>query len=122
MRLRDLHHRVGADGADQLGLQVRVASEEAESLERLAREVVAEPCPFERAVELRLLGGVAETGELDVGAVEAEEAADRLCPADRHDDHALRLEVPFATLGKRLDGHRVAGPLDEDDRAWGSGR
>ena len=86
-----------------------------------AREVGAEAGPLEAALEVALLGGVAQAREPDVEPLRAEvleEAADRLRAADRHDDDALRVEVAAAAFRERLDRALVAAPLDEDDRAW----
>ena len=58
----------GAEAADQLVLEVCLAHVEAESLHVGASEVGAEPGPLERAMEVALLPGVAETRQLDVEA------------------------------------------------------
>jgi hypothetical protein len=46
-----------------------------------------------------------------------DEAADRLCPADRHDGDVFGSEVASLPRCECLDGGLVAHTLDEDDRA-----
>jgi 2-methylisocitrate lyase-like PEP mutase family enzyme len=113
--LRDAQHLVRAERADQLGLEIGVAREEAELFEPVACECVAEARPLERAAELRLLGRVAEARESDATAVVCEKAADRLGATNRDDDDALCVEVPPPALGQRFDRDGVARPLDEND-------
>ena len=125
LSLDDLFHRGGAESADQLVLQVRVAHVEAEQLQVGAGEVGAEARPLETAPELALLGGVAQACQPEVepgGAVPLQEAPDRLRAADRHDGDALGVEIPAAALGQRLERGLVADPFDEHDRLHVHGR
>ncbi len=115
-----LFHRVGAERADQLVLQVRDAHVETEPLHPRASEVGAEPGPFEAAPELAFLRGIAEAGQPDVEPARAEvveEAPDRLRPADGDDGGGLVVEIPATAPGEGFQGDLVADPLDEDDGA-----
>jgi hypothetical protein len=66
LRVDDLLDGRGAEGADQLVLQVCDAHVEAESFHVGAGEVGAEAGPLEGAPELVLLSDVAEPRQLDV--------------------------------------------------------
>src|SRR5215218_9519989 len=97
-----LFHRVRAEGADQLVLQVGHADVEAERLHVGSGQAGPEAGSFQSPLEEAFLGGVTETGQLDVEPSRAEaldEAPDRLRTSDRHDREALGGEVPTASLG-----------------------
>ena len=118
LRLDDLLHGCGTEGADQLVLEVCLAHVEAQPFHVAAREVGAEPGTLEPAAEVAFLSRVAETGELHVEPLRAEsmqEPPDRLRASDRHDGDALGVEVPAAPHGERFDRALVAEPLDEHD-------
>src|SRR4029079_5527423 len=73
---------------------------------------------LESAPEVALLPRVAEAGEAHVrlrGAVEPEEAADRLRAAHRHDRDALGGEIAAAPACERLERDPVAHAFDEHD-------
>jgi SpoVK/Ycf46/Vps4 family AAA+-type ATPase/predicted metal-dependent enzyme (double-stranded beta helix superfamily) len=104
----------GAEGADELVLEVGLADVEAERLHPGAGQLRAAAGALEGTLEVALLARVHETREPD--AVEAaQEASDRLRASDRHDRHAFGREVAAAPLGERLDRDPVADALDEDD-------
>src|SRR5512132_569489 len=116
--------RVGPERPDQLVLEIRDADVETEALHVGAGQVGAETRALERALEVALLTGVAESGEADVQPLRAEdvqEAADRVRTSDRDDGNALGVEVTAAALGERFQRELVAGAFDEDDRPWGVG-
>ena len=120
LRFGDPFHGVGAERADQLVLEVRIADVEAEALHVGPREVGAEPGPLETASEVALLGRVAEPCEPDVQPLRAEppqEPADRLRTADRHDGNALGTEIPASSLGECLHCRLIADSFHEHDRA-----
>jgi hypothetical protein len=119
LSLDDLLHPPGAEGPDQLVLQVLDADEEAESFHVAAREAGAQTGPLETALEVAFLGGVAHTGQPDVTtsrAEELQEAPDRLGAADRHDRDALGLELPAPAFGQRFECCLIAEPFDKHDR------
>src|SRR6266404_3502606 len=102
----DLLNARRAERADQLVLEVDLADEEG------GRNAGA----LERAAELGLLAGVAQTADMD--ATEPfERPPDRLRASDRDDRDALRGEVVTETPGERLEGDAVARPLHEHDGA-----
>jgi hypothetical protein len=120
LRIDDLFHRGGAEGADQLVLQVGVAHIETEAFHIGATEVGAEAGALETAPEVALLGGVTETSQLDVEpprAEEVQESSDRLRTPDRHDGNPLGVEIPTTALSERFERAPVADPLDEHDGA-----
>jgi hypothetical protein len=109
----------GAEGANELLLQVRDAHVEAEPLHFGASEQ-AETGPIQAAAEITLLGGVAQTGEPEVQALgpeQLQEGSNVARPSHRHDRHALGLEMPVAAPGERLQRALVADALDEHDSA-----
>jgi hypothetical protein len=111
---------VGAEGADELVLQVGVAHEEPETLHGFSRQVRAEPSTLESAAEGVLLARVAESGEPHVpslGREAREEGAERLCAADRHDGDTLGVEVVSTQLGDRDEGCSIAQALHEHEGA-----
>jgi hypothetical protein len=115
----DLFHAGGAEGADELVLQVRVAHVEAQSFHVGAGEVGAEAGPLETAPEVALLSGVTETRQPDVKPLRAEqiqEASYGLRPPNRHNGNAFSVKIPTASLGERFERAPVADPFDEDDR------
>src|SRR5439155_25487286 len=102
LTLDDLFHGGGAEGADQLFLQVCDAHVETESLHIGASEVGAEAGPFETALEVALLCGVIEARQSDVKSQRAQqiqEASDVLRTPNRHDGNALGVEIPTTPLG-----------------------
>jgi virginiamycin B lyase len=116
----DLFHGGGAEGADQLVLEVGETREEPEPLHLLANEAGAEARPLEAAPEVAFLSSVVETRQPEVEPLRAEplqEPGDRLRAPDRHDRDALGGEIPAAALGERFDRALVADPFDEHDRA-----
>jgi dihydrofolate reductase len=118
----DLFHAAGAEGADQLVLQVCDADVETESLHLGAGEVGAESGPLEAAPELCLLCGVTEARQSEVEPLRAEhleEASDALRATNRHDGDALGPEVPATASSQRLQCVLVARPFDEYDRTCG---
>lgn len=117
----DLLHADGADGPDQLVLEICDAHVKAELFHVGAGEVRAEPRSLETVTEVDLLSGVAETREPEVEPRRPElfqESPDRLRTSDRHDGNALGLEVASAALGERFKGALVAYPFDQHDRTW----
>lgn len=117
--VNDLFHGGGTESPDQLVLQVRVAHVETECFHLGAREVRAEAGPLETALEVTLLGGVAETCQSDVQPLRAkpiEGASDGLRTPDRHDGDALSFEIPTSALGQCFERDLVADPFNEDDR------
>ena len=82
----------------------------------VAGEVGAEPGALETAPEVALLGRVAEPRQPDVEPLRAEpaqEPADRLRTADRHDGDALGTEIPASPLGERFDCLLIADSFHE---------
>jgi hypothetical protein len=73
LSFNDLFHGGRTESADQLVLQVCDAHVETESFHSGAREVGAETGPFETALELALLCGVAEARQAHVRPLRAEE-------------------------------------------------
>src|SRR5919108_584361 len=115
-----LLHGGGAEGANQLVLQVCIAHVKAQALHVGVSEAEAEAGPLESAPELTLLRGITEPRQSHVEpprAVPIQEASDRLRTSHRHNDNPLGLEVPTAALGERFDRDSVAGALNEDHRA-----
>ena len=103
----------GPRGPDQLILEVSDADVETEPLHVVSGQVRPETGPLEAAPEVVLLLHVAETGQLErlaSGAVQLEEAPDRLGASHRDDDDPFRFEVAALPLGERLDRVPVAGP------------
>src|SRR2546422_3418971 len=102
LTLDDLFHGSGAEGADQLFLQVCDAHVETESLHIGASEVGAEAGPFETALEVALLCGVIEARQSGVKPLRAEpiqEASDVLRTSNRNNGNALSTEIPTTALG-----------------------
>jgi hypothetical protein len=119
LRVGDPFHGGGTERAEQLLLQVCDAHVETESFHTGASEVGAEAGPLETALELALLGGVAQTSQPDVEPLRAEqiqEAANGLRTPNRHDENALGVEIPTTALGERFERDLVADPFDEHDR------
>jgi hypothetical protein len=115
----DLLDGRGTKRADQLVLQVCDADEETELFHLAAGQVGAEACTLETALEVALLGGVAQAGQPEVEPVRPEDIQELsygLSTADRHDGNALSVEVPASALGECFDRELVADPFDEDDR------
>jgi hypothetical protein len=103
---------VGAEGADQLVLQVGDAHEEPERL-----QVGAEPGAFEGPPEVGFLAGVAQAGQPEVaaeGAVSGDVRPDVRGAAHRHDGDVFGSQVPATAPGQRFDGRLVADALDQD--------
>jgi hypothetical protein len=99
---------VGAEGANELVLEVGVADEDAGFLD---------PSSLEGAAESALLTGVAEAGEPDVQALRAillEVAPDRLRATHGDDRDPLSGEVATVPLGEGFHRDLVADALDED--------
>src|SRR5205823_4111463 len=74
----------------------------------------------EAAAEVALLGGVAEAGQADTGAVRTElveEVMDVLGATDRHDPDALGPEVPARSVRQGLERDLVARAFHQHDRA-----
>ena len=114
----DRLHGGGAEGADQLVLEVGDAHEEPEPFQVRAAQVRSQTGPLERPCEVALLAGVAEARQPDVqpaGAEPVDEASDRLRASHRHDRDGLGLEVPAVARGQRFESQPVAEAFDEDD-------
>src|SRR6266536_2799812 len=112
----------GAEGTDQLVLQVFDAHVEAELLHLDASEIGAEAGPLETALEVTLLCGVTEAGQSDAEPPRAEqiqEPSDVLRTRHRHDGNALGFQVSTASLGERFERELVAESFDEHDRPCG---
>ena len=117
--LDDLLHPRGAEGADQLVLQVLDAHVETECLHRGSGEVGAQSGSLQSSLEVALLACVAQTGEPDVepfGAESAQEPSNRLRTADGHDGDTLCVEIPATARRERFERALVADSFDEDDR------
>jgi hypothetical protein len=109
----------GAEGADQLVLQVGDAHVEPERGHLGPVEVRAEAGSLQAAPEVVLLPGVAETGQGEVQPAwteQLQEPSDAPGAAHRDDADALGGEVPPAARRQGLEGHLVAGSFDEHDR------
>ena len=118
LRVDDLFHRGGTEGANELVLEVRFAHVEPELFHGGSSEVGAEAGTLESATEVALLAGVTEARQPDPQPARAEtlqEASDGLRTPHRHDRDKLRLEIPTVTLGERCDGGLIAEPFDEHD-------
>jgi catechol 2,3-dioxygenase len=116
----DLLRGGGAEGADELVLEVCLAHIEAKSFHVGASEVCAEAGPLERAPDDLLLGCVAEARKPDVEPLRAEtveRVRDCLRTPDGNDGRALGLEISAAALGERFERELVADPFDDHDRA-----
>jgi hypothetical protein len=114
-----LHH-IGAETTNQLVLQIRFAYVEPESFQVGAAEVVTEAGPLKSKPEVALFSCVTETGQpgaRSLLSVDPQEAADRLCAADRHNGNVLGREIPSTTRSERLQGDLVADAFDEHDCA-----
>jgi len=112
---------IGAEGPDQLVLEVGVAHVEPEPLHVGSREVGAEAGALERPAEAALFAGVAQPGEPHPPVLErqpGQERPERLRAADRDDGDALRGEVAPAPFRERFQRGAVAQPLDDDDRTF----
>lgn len=77
MSLNDFFDRGGAQGADQLVLQVGGAHVEAERCHIVTGQAGAETGPLESAPEVAFLGGVTQASEPDVEPVRAERSTKR---------------------------------------------
>jgi kynurenine formamidase len=111
--LCDLEDCVGAVGADELVLEVDVADVEAERLHVVAREASAEAGTLERPGVAPLFPGVAEAGDTE-STRSVEKTPERLGAADRHDLHALQVEMTPQASCQRLERDAVTDSLDED--------
>ena len=116
----DLFHGGGAEGADQLVLQVCDAHVETQPF-HLARERL-EPSPARSRPRRKspFLSGVTETRQPEIEPLRAEhvqESSDRLRPPDWYDGNALSVEIPATAPSQRFERALVADPLDEHDRA-----
>ena len=92
----DLLDGVGAEGADQLVLQVRDADVEAQCFPIRASQARSEAGPLEGPLEVVLLCRVTEARQLEVEApraVQIQVAADGLCTSDRDDGNTLGVQV-----------------------------
>jgi hypothetical protein len=119
LRVDDLFHRGGTEGANQLVLQVCGADEKAQPLHAGASQPGAEAGSLETAPEVSVLSGVAETRQPDVQPPRTEpveELPDGLCAPDRHNRDALSLEVATTALSQSLQRALVAEPLNKHDR------
>src|ERR1700728_3630788 len=117
--LDDTLDRVGAQGADQLVLQVGDADEEAERLHAGAGQTRAETSPFQSPPEVAFLRDIAQAGQPDAEPVRAEpvdKALDVGGAAHRGDRDAVSIQSLPATPGQRLERGLITHPLDEDDR------
>jgi len=97
----DLFHGGDTEGADQLVLQVCDAHVETESFHIGASEVGAEAGPLETALEIALLGGVAEARQPDVKPLRAEPmqvACDVRRTPNWHDGNALSVKIPTTAV------------------------
>src|SRR6266852_2157115 len=118
LRVDDLFHDGGTEGANQLVLQVGDADIETESLHLGARQLGAEAGELETALEVALFSGVAHTGQSEaqpLRAVSCQEASNVRRAADGHDGNALRIEIVTAAGGESFERKLVAHPLNEDD-------
>ena len=108
----------GAEGTDQLVLEVGVAHVEPELLHSLATQAGAEPGLLEGVTEAALLAGVAQAGDPRIDAARADQAehvADGLRATDGNHANPFRAEISPAPHCKCLESHLVARALDEDD-------
>ena len=118
LSLDDPLNGVGAEGADQLVLQIFDAHEEPERFHLGAREVGAQAGSLEAAAEVSFLRRVTQARQPDVdsrGTVMFKESSDVLRAPDRDDGHALGSELTTSALGKRLERTPVTGSLDQND-------
>ena len=119
----DIFHRGGAEGADQLVLEVCGAHEEPERFQIGASQVRAKAGPLERLLEVTFLCGVTEARQPEVEPPRSEpiqEASDGVRTSDRDNGNALGAKIPATTFGERLDREPVTGPFDQDDRTHGA--
>lgn len=118
-----LEHRFdggGADGANQLVLEVCNTHVEPQPFHVEAAEPRAEASPLQAAAEHVLLAHVTETGQPQVqplGAKPSQEAAYRVCSADRHDQNTFVLEIATTARSEGLERDLVTDSFDEHDRA-----
>jgi hypothetical protein len=125
LRVDDLLHGRGTEGADQLGFQVVDAHVEPERFHVGASELGAEAGPLEPTPEVDLLCGVAEPGQPEVqpaGPEVVQGPADRLRTPDWDDGDALGVEIPAVPLRKRFHRPPVADPFHEHHRTRSSTR
>ncbi len=109
--LEDSFHRLDAQRADQLVLQVGAADEEALS---------ADAAALQSATDVALLALVAQTADSHVQrtrSVYVEVSADAPCTAHRDDSHSGGGEVETEPHRQCLDGDLIADALDEDHGA-----
>src|SRR5580693_1144877 len=119
LRLDDTLDRVGAEGADQLVLQVGDADEEAERLHAGAGQARAKPSPFESPPEVAFLRDVAQAGQPDVEPMRAKPANKALDvgrAAHRGDRDAVSIQSLSAPPGQCLERGLITHALDEDHR------
>lgn len=117
--LDHLLYAVGAEGTDQLVLQVGDAHLETQGLQSGTGEAGAEPDPLQVVPEVPLLADVAESRQWEAEprrAAHVQEAPDARRAAERYDRDALRVEVAAVARGQCLDRDLVAASLDEHDR------
>ncbi len=108
----------GADGADELVLQVLDARVKAQAIHVGTRPGRTDTGRSEGAPEDVFLPRVAQAGEPHARALGPElpqVAGDRVDTADRQDHDAFRVEVPAAADGERFEGDLVADALHQDD-------
>ena len=111
-------HHVGAETTNQFVLQIRFTHVESEAFHVGAPEVLTEAGPLKSKPEVALFSCVTETGQpsdRSLMPVDPQEAADRLCAADRDNGNVLGNEIPSTTHSERLQGDLVADAFDEHD-------
>lgn len=112
----NLLDRIGAERANDLVLEIRVAIVEAHPFHLLAAEIETDARASQRPPQEVDFAGVAETCQPDVcavGAVPLHEPAHRLRPADREDANPFGGEIPTTSERERLQGDSVARSLDQ---------
>jgi hypothetical protein len=112
----NVFNRCGAEGANQLGLEIGLAYVEAEFFHFGAGDIGAQAGALESTSEFGLLSGVAEAGDSDVTPFQIqamEEPADPVRAPDRNDRNTFGLQVPATACGERFDRDLVADSLDD---------